>query len=143
GAPARRRGGNPPGGPEPARAPGFARARAGEDGARAHRRQPDARRGAARRVALRPAEDDEATRSGGRPMSTAAARPLVELSGVSKSYGPTRAVSGVDFDVRAGEVHALAGTNGAGKSTLIRILGGAVDDFAGRLLLDGVETRFA
>src|SRR6185436_8106 len=43
---------------------------------------------------------------------------------------------------RAGEVHALAGTNGAGKSTLIRILGGAVDDFAGRLLLDGVETRF-
>jgi ABC-type sugar transport system ATPase subunit len=57
-------------------------------------------------------------------------------SGLTKSYGGVTVLSGVDFDVRGGEVHALVGENGAGKSTLIKILGGAVRPDAGRVTLD-------
>lgn len=47
---------------------------------------------------------------------------LIRAVGVVKSYGATRALSGVDITLRRGEVHALLGGNGAGKSTLIRVL---------------------
>lgn len=69
---------------------------------------------------------------------------LVELSGVSKSFGATRALRAVDLSLAMGEVHVLAGENGAGKSTLIRILSGVIRDFEGtlyfkrrRVLLEG------
>lgn len=68
--------------------------------------------------------------------------PLVELRGVSKSFGATRALSGVSFAVRAGEVHVLAGENGAGKSTLIRVLSGVITDHEGELLVGGERVRF-
>jgi ribose transport system ATP-binding protein len=68
--------------------------------------------------------------------------PLLELENVSKSFGPTRALREVSFELRPGEVHVLAGENGAGKSTLIRVLAGAIGDFQGRLLIRGVEHRF-
>ncbi len=63
--------------------------------------------------------------------------PLLSLRGVSKRFGGVVALAGVDFEVRAGEIHALLGENGAGKSTLIRVLGGIVRPDAGAIELDG------
>jgi simple sugar transport system ATP-binding protein len=51
-------------------------------------------------------------------------RPVVEATGVTKRYGPTVALDGVDLMVAAGQTHALVGRNGAGKSTLVSILTG-------------------
>jgi ribose transport system ATP-binding protein len=59
------------------------------------------------------------------------------MSGISKSFGPTQALRGVDLQVKPGEVHALIGENGAGKSTLMKVLSGAVQPDAGTMLLDG------
>ncbi len=69
--------------------------------------------------------------------------PRLELSNVEKSFGPTRALAGVSFNVAPGEVHVLAGENGAGKSTLIKILSGAIDDWHGEVRLDGEPVRFS
>src|SRR5438094_635370 len=59
------------------------------------------------------------------------------MTGISKTFGPTAALRGVDLDVRPGEVHALVGENGAGKSTLVKVLSGAVVADAGATMLDG------
>jgi D-xylose transport system ATP-binding protein len=69
--------------------------------------------------------------------------PVLALEGVSKSFGPVEALSGVDFEVRSGEVVALVGDNGAGKSTLVKTIAGihAADD--GRILFEGREVRIA
>lgn len=68
---------------------------------------------------------------------------LVEMIGISKSYGGVRACRDVDFTVRAGEVHALLGENGAGKSTLMKVLSGDVTDYTGTVKIDGEPRRFA
>jgi ABC-type sugar transport system ATPase subunit len=60
---------------------------------------------------------------------------------VRKSYGATPVLRGVDLDLRAGEVHVLAGENGAGKSTLIKILSGALPEHEGTIALDGAPVR--
>jgi ribose transport system ATP-binding protein len=59
--------------------------------------------------------------------------------GIGKTFGSTRALDGVSFEVRPGTVHAVLGENGAGKSTLMRIVAGAERPDAGSLLLDGGE----
>jgi ABC-type sugar transport system ATPase subunit len=65
------------------------------------------------------------------------------MRGIRKAFGPVSVLHGVDFDVRPGEVHVLAGENGAGKSTLIRILSGVLPDFSGELYIRGRRQRFA
>jgi D-xylose transport system ATP-binding protein len=64
-------------------------------------------------------------------------QPLLELRGVSKSFGSVQALTDVDFEVGAGEVMALVGDNGAGKSTLIKCVAGihGMDD--GQVLFEG------
>lgn len=65
---------------------------------------------------------------------------VLQFTGLSKTFGATRALIDVDFDVRAGEVHGLVGRNGSGKSTLIKVLCGYhVPDPGGHLTLDGQD----
>src|SRR3954449_10905375 len=63
--------------------------------------------------------------------------PLLELRGVSKSFGSVQALSDVDFEVRQGEVMALVGDNGAGKSTLIKTVAGIHAADSGEILFEG------
>src|SRR5258708_5782785 len=61
----------------------------------------------------------------------------LEMRRISKSFGPTQVLREVDFELRAGEVHALMGENGAGKSTLMKIAAGLIEDFEGQILVAG------
>lgn len=61
----------------------------------------------------------------------------LEMRGVCKRFGATRALNDVSFDIRPGEVHALIGENGAGKSTLMKILSGAYSPDEGEIKLEG------
>jgi rhamnose transport system ATP-binding protein len=68
---------------------------------------------------------------------------VLEMRGISKSYGGVAALRNVDFDVTGGEVVALVGQNGAGKSTLIKVLSGAIAPDRGSIVLDGTTVTFA
>ncbi|MEC5186053.1 ABC-type sugar transport system ATPase subunit [Cryobacterium sp. MP_3.1] len=67
---------------------------------------------------------------------------MLSATGIEKSFGPVRALQGVQLELRAGEVTALMGENGAGKSTLLKILTGDLQPDAGTLTLAGTEVRF-
>lgn len=61
----------------------------------------------------------------------------IQVRNIGKSFGPTRALDGVSFDFKPGEIFAMVGANGAGKSTLIKIICGYYPDFEGEILIDG------
>lgn len=67
---------------------------------------------------------------------------MLELQGVSKSFGSVRALNDVSLTFRPGEIHALLGENGAGKSTLIKIICGIYQADEGRVLLNGKRMNF-
>src|SRR5262245_55819209 len=67
---------------------------------------------------------------------------LVEMRGISKSFGAVNALVDVDLKIRPGEILGLVGDNSAGKSTLMKILTGAYHRDAGAVVVDGRETHF-
>jgi branched-chain amino acid transport system ATP-binding protein len=64
---------------------------------------------------------------------------MLEVRGLSKSFGALRASDGIDFDVREGETHAVIGPNGAGKTTFISQLAGDLRPDGGRILFAGED----
>jgi ribose transport system ATP-binding protein len=69
--------------------------------------------------------------------------PLLAARGIGKRFAGVTALAGVDFDLRAGVVHALVGENGAGKSTLMKILAGVHTEYDGEVAVTGAPLRFA
>ena len=68
-------------------------------------------------------------------------QPLLDATGVAKSFGAVRALSDARLTLHGGQVVALMGANGAGKSTFVKILTGALKPDAGRVLIRGSEAR--
>ena len=66
---------------------------------------------------------------------------VLEVRGIEKSFGATKALRGVNFSLRRGEIHALVGENGAGKSTLMNIIAGVFQADAGEILIDGRQVQ--
>ncbi|MEM9793782.1 MAG: ATP-binding cassette domain-containing protein, partial [Pseudomonadota bacterium] len=69
--------------------------------------------------------------------------PLLEMQDISMQFGATRALDGVDFICRAGEIHAVLGENGAGKSTLMKLIAGVLQPTSGTIRLDGRDVNLA
>lgn len=67
---------------------------------------------------------------------------LLQTRGVGKAFSGVSVLSDIDFDLNAGEIHALAGENGAGKSTFIKILSGVYSNDSGHIELDNRAMEF-
>lgn len=75
-------------------------------------------------------------------MTSTASTPLLRIVAGSKVYGGIHAIENVDFDLKAGEVHAVLGENGAGKSTLCKAIAGAINLSSGDYFLGGDKVSF-
>ena len=64
---------------------------------------------------------------------------VLKMRNIQKTFPGVVALSGVDFTLRKGEIHALMGENGAGKSTLIKVLTGVEEFESGQILIDGID----
>lgn len=73
--------------------------------------------------------------------AVSARQDLIRLTGLTKAFPGTVALSDVDFTLRRGEIHALIGENGAGKSTLIKILSGDIAPNSGQMQINGVTAK--
>lgn len=62
---------------------------------------------------------------------------ILEVKGITKSFEATKALRGVNFTLRKGEIHALVGENGAGKSTLMNVIDGVFPPDSGEILVNG------
>ena len=80
----------------------------------------------------RPRPEQSVVTGGGSP-------PLLRLTGIVKAFPGVVALDGVDFEINAGEVHALTGENGSGKSTLARVASGVIAPDAGQIEFEGVQ----
>ena len=69
------------------------------------------------------------------------ATPLLEITGLCKTFGSSRALGGVTVQVREGEIFGLLGPNGAGKTTLLSIISGLLEPDGGSVLLSGQPLR--
>ena len=67
--------------------------------------------------------------------------PILQVEGLGKVYGELRAVSGLSFEIRLGEVLGLVGPNGAGKTTTLRCLAGIIPPTSGRIVIDGSDLQ--
>lgn len=85
------------------------------------------------------AERSDGSEAGAPSGAPAGAVPVVELRGLTKSFGGAQALDGVDLTILPGEVHGLLGENGSGKSTLIKILAGYHAPDAGRFKWNGED----
>jgi D-xylose transport system ATP-binding protein len=74
-------------------------------------------------------------------MNANGSTPVLALKGVSKSFGPVKALNDVDFEVQPGEVVALVGDNGAGKSTLVKTIAGIHTADEGTISFEGNEVH--
>ena len=79
----------------------------------------------------------EGGRAAGAGVAGAGDGPTIAVDGLSKHYGEVRAVDGISFTARAGEVFGLLGHNGAGKTTTIRMLTGRARPTGGRAFVGG------
>ena len=70
-------------------------------------------------------------------MARCSARPVLELRQLTKSFGETQIIRGVDLTVKRSQRHALIGPNGAGKSTLFNLISGHYVPTSGDILLNG------
>lgn len=68
---------------------------------------------------------------------------ILEMKNISKSFGATKALQGIDFKLEHGEIHALLGENGAGKSTLIKVLGGIHQPDTGSIEIEGKPVKIS
>jgi rhamnose transport system ATP-binding protein len=75
-------------------------------------------------------------------MGSNEASPVLELRGVSKSFGAVVALRRADLTLRVGSIHAVVGENGAGKSTLVKIMAGLYQRDAGSMEMDGNPVAF-
>ncbi len=64
-------------------------------------------------------------------------QPIIRMRDIHVSYGPVKALCGVDFDLYPGEIHALVGEHRAGKSSLVKLLSGAVRKNQGKIAIKG------
>jgi putrescine transport system ATP-binding protein len=76
------------------------------------------------------------------PWLDPAARPIVEIRGLSKHFGDVVAVDGVSLEIFRGELFSILGGSGSGKTTLLRMLAGFETPTAGSILIDGVDMTY-